>query len=106
LAAKELAAAARQRTVTDFLLSPGIFFTEANMTVVTHPLYFSLFPRLKIKLKNCRFDTIEMIESEFQVVLNTLTEQDFQDTFKNGRISMDGAYERKGTTSRAVVGGQ
>jgi hypothetical protein len=34
---------------------------------------------LKIKLKGCHFDIIEVIEAESQAMLNTLTEQDFQD---------------------------
>jgi hypothetical protein len=37
---------------------------------------------LKTKLKGCRFDTIEVIGAKPQVVLNTLTEHDFQDAFK------------------------
>jgi hypothetical protein len=37
---------------------------------------------LKIKLKGRNFDTTEVIEAESQAVLNTLTEQDFQDAFK------------------------
>jgi hypothetical protein len=48
------------------------------MTVVPHPPYFSLFPRLKIKLKGHQLDAIEVIEAESQAVLNTLTEHDFQ----------------------------
>jgi hypothetical protein len=50
------------------------------MTVVPHPSYFSLFPRLKINLKCHRFDTY--IEAKLQVILNTLTEHGFQDAFK------------------------
>jgi hypothetical protein len=65
-------------------------FTKNKMTVL-HPPYmpglvpsnFSLFPRLKIKLKGRHFDTIEVIEAESQAVLNTRTEHDFQDGFKN-----------------------
>jgi hypothetical protein len=34
---------------------------------------------LKIKLKGRHFDTTEVIKAESQVVLNTLTERDFQD---------------------------
>jgi hypothetical protein len=52
------------------------------MTVVLHQSYFSLFPRLKIKLKVRHFDTIELIDAESQAVLNTLTEHGFQDAFK------------------------
>jgi hypothetical protein len=49
------------------------------MIIVPHSPYFSLFPRLKIKLKNRHFDTIEVIEAESQAVLNTLTKHHFQD---------------------------
>jgi hypothetical protein len=51
------------------------------MTVVFHSPHFSLFPRLKIKLKGCHFVTTAVIEVESQAVLNTLTEQDLQDLF-------------------------
>jgi hypothetical protein len=37
---------------------------------------------VKIKLKSRHFDTNEAIEAESQVVLNTLTERDFQGAFK------------------------
>jgi hypothetical protein len=33
-------------------------------------------------LKVRHFDTLEVIETEFQVVLNILTEHNFQDSFK------------------------
>jgi hypothetical protein len=52
------------------------------MSLVLHPPYFSLFPRLKIILKGRHLDTIEVIEAESQAVLSTLTEHDFQDAFK------------------------
>jgi hypothetical protein len=52
------------------------------MTVVPHPSYFSLFIRLKIKLKGRHFDTIEVTEAESKPMLNTLTERDFQKAFK------------------------
>jgi hypothetical protein len=42
------------------------------MTVVPHPPYFALFPRLKIKLKLHHYDRIEAIEAESQAVLNIL----------------------------------
>jgi hypothetical protein len=38
---------------------------------------------LKIKLKGPRFVTMMVIEAKPQAVLNTLTEHDFQDAFKN-----------------------
>jgi hypothetical protein len=52
------------------------------MTVIPNPPYFSLFPRLQIKLKGRHFNTNEVIEAESLAVLNTLTEHDFQDHFK------------------------
>jgi hypothetical protein len=44
-----------------------------------------------------------VIQAESQAVLNTLTEHDFEDAFKTGRSAGNGAYARKGTTSRVVV---
>jgi hypothetical protein len=58
------------------------FFTKTNMTVVPHPPSFSLFPRLRIKLKGRHFDTTEVIEAESQAMPNTLTDHDFHDAFK------------------------
>jgi hypothetical protein len=56
------------------------FLTKNNTTTVpTHP---TLFPRLKIKLKGRHFDTTDVREADSQAVLKTLTEHDFQDTFK------------------------
>jgi hypothetical protein len=54
---------------------------------------------LKIKLKGPHFDTVEVIKTESQAVLNSLTEHDFQDAFKNGRSAGNGAYVWKGTSS-------
>jgi hypothetical protein len=66
------------------------FLTKSNMTVVTtHPP--SLFRRLKTNLKGRHFDTTEVMETESQAVLNTLTEHDFQDAFKNDRSDGNGA---------------
>jgi hypothetical protein len=42
---------------------------------------------LKIELKSHRFDTTEVIEAESRAVLNTLTENYFQDAFKKGQKS-------------------
>jgi hypothetical protein len=56
--------------------------TKNNMTVVPHSPYFSLFPRLKIKLKGRHFDIAEVMEAELRAVLNTLTQHDFQHAFK------------------------
>jgi hypothetical protein len=53
------------------------FFFTKNITLVPHPPYFCLFPRLKGR----HFDTIEVMEAESQAVMNTLREQNFQDAF-------------------------
>jgi hypothetical protein len=42
-------------------------------------------------------------EAELQAVLNSLTEHDLQDAFRNGRSAGKGAYKWKGTTSRVMV---
>jgi hypothetical protein len=62
--------------------SSGNFCQKNNVTVVPHPPYSTLFPRLKIKLKGRHFDTIEAVEAESQSVLNTVTEHYFRVEFK------------------------
>jgi hypothetical protein len=52
------------------------------MTFFPYPTYFSPLRRLKLEVNGHHFDTIEVIEAESQTVLNTLTEHDFQDSFK------------------------
>jgi hypothetical protein len=79
------------------------FLTKNNMTLVPHPPYFTLFHRLKIKLKGRHFDITDVMEAESQEVLNTLAEQDFQDAFKKRQHSGNDSYARKGTTSRVMV---
>jgi hypothetical protein len=58
---------------------------------------------LKIKLKGRHFDTTVVIEAESLAVLNTLTENDFQDAFKNGRSTGNATYAQKGTTSKVTL---
>jgi hypothetical protein len=66
------------------------------MTVVQNATYFSLFSRVKIKLKGRHFDTNEVIESESQAVLNTFTEHDFQDTFRKWRTRWERCIRTEG----------
>jgi hypothetical protein len=85
LATRELAVETRQRTVSHSLFHQGIFFNEKRQYCrPATPPYFTLFPRLKLRLKGRHFDTVEVTETEPQAVLNSLTEHDFQDAFKNG----------------------
>jgi hypothetical protein len=41
------------------------------------PYDFALFPKLKMKLKGRRFETVSDIQRELQVVLNSMKENDF-----------------------------
>jgi hypothetical protein len=63
------------------------FLVKHKMATIPHPPQspdlapcdFFLFPKMKLKLKGRRFDTIEEIQAESQKVLDTLTEKDFQE---------------------------
>jgi len=64
------------------------FLAKNKTAVIPHPPYSPdlapcdfLFPKMKLKLKGHRFDTIEEIQAETQKVLDTLTEKDFQEVF-------------------------
>jgi hypothetical protein len=60
------------------------------MAVIPHPLYspdlapcdFFLFPKMKMKLKGCQYDTTEKIQAKLLRMLDTLTEKDFQEVFQ------------------------
>ena len=60
-----------------------------------HPETF-LFPKLKMKLKGRRFQTMEEIQAELQAVLNTLRENDFQECFKNWQRRWDRCQASEG----------
>jgi hypothetical protein len=53
-----------------FIFTTDFLTKRQNVTVVPHTPYFSLFPRLKIKLKGSHFDTIGVIEAESRTVLS------------------------------------
>jgi hypothetical protein len=59
-------------------------------------LPFSVSP-IEETSKGSHFDMIEVMEAESQAVLNTLTEHDFRDAFKNVRRAGNG------TTSKVMV---
>jgi hypothetical protein len=60
------------------------------MVIVPHPPYspalapcdFALFPKLKMKLKGRRFETVSDIQGESQPVLGTIKEHYFYDAFE------------------------
>ncbi|PNF14013.1 hypothetical protein B7P43_G03567 [Cryptotermes secundus] len=91
-----------------FFILTGLFIrrilAKNKMAVVPHPTYspdlapcdFFLFPKMKIKLKGRRFDTVEEIQAETQTVLNTLTKKDFQDAFEKWQKCWDWCMRSQG----------
>jgi transposase len=72
------------------------FLAKYKTAGIPHPSYFPdlapcdfLFPKMKLKLKGRRFDTIEEIQAESQRVLDTLTDKDFQEAFQKWRRRWD-----------------
>ena len=69
--------------VTDYL-------TQMGFKTVPHPPYspnfapfdFSLFPKLKEKLRGCRYETIEEMKETLTKVIDTLTQEDFHGAFQ------------------------
>jgi transposase len=66
------------------------------MAVIPHPPYSPdlapcnfLFPKMKLKVKGCWFDTTEEIQDESQTAFDTLTEKDFQEVFPKWRRQWD-----------------
>jgi len=74
------------------------------MTVVPHPPYspdlapcdFFLFPKLKLRMKGRRFDTIQEIQEESQRVLDTIPKRDFQGCFQACQKHWDRCIHAKG----------
>jgi hypothetical protein len=60
------------------------------MVIIPHPPYsldlapydLALFPKLKMKLKGQRFETVSDIQRELQGVLNSIKENDFHVAFE------------------------
>jgi hypothetical protein len=81
-----------------------------NMTVVPHPPYspdlapcdFFLFPKLKMKLKERRFQTVAEIQAESPAILNTLEEIDFKECSKIYRVAGILVKPQKGTTLKVI----
>jgi len=73
------------------------FLAKNKIALIPHPSYypdmapcdFFLFPKMKLKLKGRRFDTIEEIQAKMQKVLDTLKEKDFQEAFRKWRRRWD-----------------
>jgi hypothetical protein len=58
---------------------------------------------MKLKLKGSRFDTIEEIQVEWQTVLDSVTEKDFQEALQIGGDSGSSVYIREGASSRVMA---
>ena len=85
--------------VTDYLTKMGI-------KAVPHPTYspdlapcdFCLFPKLKEKLRGCRYETIEEMKEAVTKVIDTHKQEDFHGAFQklleryNKRIAAGGDY--------------
>jgi hypothetical protein len=66
------------------------FVTNSNMVIIPHLFYspdvapcdFALFPKLKMKLKGRRSETVSDIQRELQVVLDIIKENDYHGAFE------------------------
>ncbi len=67
------------------------------------PCDFCLFPKLKLELKGCHIDTIETMQTESQVVLDTFTEADFQTFLKSLKKAGSDAYVWVETTLKVTA---
>jgi hypothetical protein len=73
------------------------FVANNYMIIVPYPHYspdlapcdFALFPKLKMKLKGCRFETVSDIQRESQVVLDSIKENDFHGAFEAWKKRVD-----------------
>ena len=66
------------------------YLTKMGIKTVPHPPYspdvgpcdFCLFPKLKEKLRGCRYETIEEMKEAVTRVIDTLTQEDFHEAFQ------------------------
>ena len=76
------------------------FLTSEIITVIPHtslfawprPCDFFLFPKMKLRLKERRFDTTEGIHKESQEVIDTLTFENFQGCMKSWETTLESLY--------------
>jgi hypothetical protein len=79
-------------------------FVTKNMVIVPHPPYssdlapcdFALFPKLKMKLKGLRFQTVSDIQSESQVAFDSTKENDFHGAFELWKKRWDRCIRSQG----------
>jgi hypothetical protein len=74
-----------------------MFLAKHKMALIPHPPHspdltpcdFFIFPKMKLKLKVRRFDTIQEIQAEWLSVADSLTENYFQQAFQKWTRSWD-----------------
>ena len=84
------------------------FLAKNNMTVIPHPSYstdlapsdFFLFPKLKLRMKGRRFDTIEEIQEESH--LTQFQKGTSRDASKHGRNAGTPVFVQKGSTLKVM----
>jgi hypothetical protein len=60
------------------------------------PHDFALFPKLKMKLKGRRFETVSNIQKESQAVLDSIKENDFHGAFEGWKKQRDCCIHSQG----------
>ena len=69
--------------VTDYLTKMGIkAVPHSPYSPDLAPRDFCLFPKLKEKLRGCRYETIEEMKEAVTKVIDMLTQEDFHETFQ------------------------
>jgi hypothetical protein len=85
---------------THMSLKTTEFVTNSNMAVVPHPPYLpdlasfdlDLFPKLKMKLKGRRFETMSDIQRKSQTVLDSIEQNHFHGAFEGWKETMGLLY--------------
>jgi hypothetical protein len=76
------------------------FLTIKNMVIVPYhpypPCDFALFPKLKMKLKGRRFETVSDIQRESQAVLDSIKENDLHGAFEAWKKQWDPCIRSQG----------
>jgi hypothetical protein len=78
-------------------------FLSSFITADLAPCDFFVFQKMKLKVEGRQFDTNEEIQTEWQRVIEALTEKDFQEAFQNGGGGGTGIYMREGSTSKVMA---
>jgi hypothetical protein len=67
---------------TEFVTNNNIIIPHFPYSPDLTPIDFALLPKLKMKLKGRRFETVSHIQRESQVVLDSIKENDFHGVFE------------------------